>query len=72
VSDVLALDSPLFQLDAHLTRDFTERFWGSLDAAWYNGGQASINGVEGEKLNNIAVGLTLATSRPSTTPIPAT
>jgi hypothetical protein len=23
---------PLFQLDAHLTRDFTESFWGSLDA----------------------------------------
>jgi hypothetical protein len=50
---------PLFQLDAHLTRDFTEHFWGSLDAAWYNGGKASINGVAGEKLNNLGVGLTL-------------
>jgi hypothetical protein len=50
---------PLFQLDAHLTRDFTERFWGSLDMAWYNGGRASVNGVPGEKLNNIGVGLTL-------------
>jgi hypothetical protein len=50
---------PLFQLDAHLTRDFTERFWGSLDAVWYNGGRASINGVQGEKLNNVGVGLTL-------------
>jgi len=50
---------PLFQLDAHLTRDFTEQFWGSLDAAWYYGGQASINGVSGEKLNNLGVGLTL-------------
>jgi hypothetical protein len=50
---------PLFQLDAHLTRDFTERFWGSLDAAWYNGGRASINGVEGKKLNNLGFGLTL-------------
>jgi hypothetical protein len=50
---------PLFQLDAHLTRDFTERFWGSLDAVWYNGGRASINGVPGEKLNNVGVGLTL-------------
>ena len=38
---------PMFQLDAHLTRDFTEHFWGSLDAAWYNGGKASINGVSG-------------------------
>jgi hypothetical protein len=50
---------PLFQLDAHLTRDFTENFWGSLDLAWYNGGKATINGVAGEKLNNIGVGLTL-------------
>ena len=32
---------PLFQLDAHLTRDFTEHFWGSLDVAWYSGGQAT-------------------------------
>jgi hypothetical protein len=50
---------PMFQLDAHLTRDFTERFWGSLDVAWYNGGQPTINGVAGEKLNNLGVGLTL-------------
>jgi len=49
---------PMFQLDAHLTRDFTEHFWGSLDAAWYNGGQASINGVTGKKLNNFGAGLT--------------
>jgi len=50
---------PLFQLDVHLTRDFTEHVWGALDAAWYNGGQASINGgVPGEKLNNVGVGLT--------------
>jgi len=23
---------PMFQVDAHLTRDFTETFWGALDA----------------------------------------
>ena len=50
---------PLFQLDAHLTRDLTERFWGSIDGAWYYGGKASINGVAGEELNNLGVGLTL-------------
>jgi outer membrane putative beta-barrel porin/alpha-amylase len=50
---------PMFQLDAHLTRDFTERFWGSLDAAWYNGGKATINGVAGQKLNNYGAGFTL-------------
>jgi hypothetical protein len=49
---------PLFQLDVHLTRDFTEHAWVGLDAAWYSGGQASIDGVPGEKLNNVGVGLT--------------
>jgi hypothetical protein len=50
---------PMFQLDAHLTRDFTEHLWGSLDAAWYRGGQATIDGVQGEKLDNLGIGLTL-------------
>ena len=50
---------PKFQLDAHLTRDFTERFWGSLDAVYYYGGKSSINGVAGENLNTLGVGLTL-------------
>jgi hypothetical protein len=49
---------PLFQLDAHLTRDFTDRFWGALDASWYSGGKATINGIEGKKLNTVGVGLT--------------
>jgi Putative MetA-pathway of phenol degradation len=50
---------PMFQLDAHLTRDFTEHFWGSLDGAWYTGGQPSIDGVSGEKLSNLGLGFTL-------------
>jgi hypothetical protein len=50
---------PLFQIDAHLTRDFTEHLWGSFDAAWYNGAKATIGGVEGDKLNNYGFGLTL-------------
>ena len=49
---------PMYQLDAHLTRDFTPHIWGSLDATWYKGGQSSINGVLGEKLNNFGAGLT--------------
>jgi hypothetical protein len=53
---------PLFQLDAHLTRDFTTNFWGSIDGVWYSGGQASINGLQGSKLNNIGLGLTLGYS----------
>jgi hypothetical protein len=50
---------PLVQLDAHLTRDFTERLWGAVDGAWYTGGKASVDGVEGEDLDNLAFGLTL-------------
>jgi hypothetical protein len=50
---------PMFQLDAHLTHDFTQHFWGSLDGAWYTGGQATLDGVAGEKLDNLGFGLTL-------------
>lgn len=49
---------PLFQIDAHLSRDFTEHLWGSVDAAWYNGAKATIGGVQGEKLDNYGFGLT--------------
>lgn len=50
---------PLFQVDAHLSRDFTENVWGAIDVAYYNGGKATINGVAGSKLNNFGGGLTL-------------
>jgi hypothetical protein len=50
---------PMFQLDAHLTRDFTEHIWGGLDLSWYKGGGSTINGVAAGKLNNVGVGLTL-------------
>jgi hypothetical protein len=50
---------PLFQLDMHLTRDLTEHFWGAFDAAWFNGGKTTVNGVPGERLNNVGVGVTL-------------
>jgi hypothetical protein len=48
----------LFQLDAHVTRDLTASLWVSLDALWYLGGAAAIDGVAGEKLNNFGVGAT--------------
>ena len=50
---------PLFQLDVHLTSDFTPSFWGALDFVWYKGGQATINGVAASKLDNVGGGLTL-------------
>jgi hypothetical protein len=50
---------PLYQIDAHLTRDFTAHLWGSLDATLYNGGTATVDGIEGEKLDHYGFGLTL-------------
>jgi hypothetical protein len=53
---------PMFQLDAHLTRDFTEHLWGSLDGTWYEHGKTSIDGVEGDSFSTLGVGLTLGYS----------
>jgi len=50
---------PMFQLEGHLTRDFTEGLWGSLNIISYSGGKATIDGVEGTSLNNLGVGATL-------------
>jgi hypothetical protein len=50
---------PMFQIDAHLTRDLTERLWASVDGAWYTGGRPTVDGEEGKRLNNLGVGLTL-------------
>jgi hypothetical protein len=50
---------PMYQIEAHLTRDFMERVWGSLNVISYTGGKATIDGVAGTALNNLAVGGTL-------------
>jgi hypothetical protein len=50
---------PMYQVEAHLTRDFMERVWGSLNLISYTGGKATIDGVAGTALNNLAVGGTL-------------
>lgn len=50
---------PMYQVEGHLTRDFAERLWGSLDVISMSGGQATIGGVEGTSLSNIGVGGTL-------------
>jgi hypothetical protein len=48
----------LFQLEGHLTHNFAKGFWASLDAAWYSGGKATIDGVAGEKLSNAGLSFT--------------
>ncbi len=49
----------MFQAEAHLTRDFTETFWGSLDATWITGGESTVMGMTSESLDNLGVGFTL-------------
>jgi hypothetical protein len=48
----------LFQLEGHLTHNFTKSFWGSLDVTWYTGGKATIDDVPGTKLNNAGLSFT--------------
>jgi hypothetical protein len=50
---------PMFQVELHLTRDFTEHFWGSFDATSMSGGTSTIDGVEGEAMSNLGIGFTL-------------
>jgi hypothetical protein len=50
---------PMFQLETHLTRDFTEHLWASLDSTWVAGGKSTVNGVGGDSLNNLGIGFTL-------------
>jgi hypothetical protein len=50
---------PMFQLEVHLTRDFTEHFWGSIDSTWLAGGKSTVGGVSGDSLNNLGIGFTL-------------
>jgi hypothetical protein len=50
---------PLFQLEGHLTRDFVDMFWGSLDATWRLGGKSTIDGEDGNSMNIVGIGFTL-------------
>ncbi len=50
---------PMFQVEGHLTRDLAKDLWASLDLTWITGGRASLDGDEGEELNNLGAGFTL-------------
>jgi hypothetical protein len=50
---------PMYQLEAHLTRDFKDGIWGSFDIISYSGGKATIDGVAGTALSNLGIGFTL-------------
>jgi hypothetical protein len=50
---------PKVQVEGHLTRDLASGLWASLDGTWVAGGKSSVDGVEGEELNNLGLGYTL-------------
>jgi len=53
-------NDPLWQIEAHLTHDFTRSFFGSLDLLSRGGFQSEINGIEvGEDLDIGNLGFTL-------------
>jgi hypothetical protein len=52
-------NDPMFQLEAHLTHDLTEGFWGSLDTVWYTGAKSTIGDLSGDGLNEFGLGFTL-------------
>ena len=53
-------NDPIWQLEAHLTQDFTPSFFGSIDLLYRTGFQSTINGVEtGEELDIGDLGYTL-------------
>ena len=53
-------NDPLWQFEAHLTHDFTQNFFGSIDLLYRGGFQSEINGVGvGEELDIGDLGFTL-------------
>ena len=53
-------NDPMYQMEAHLTHDFTRTFWGSLDLLYRGGFQTKIDGVEvGSELDIGDLGFTL-------------
>lgn len=50
---------PTYQLEGHITRDFMERLWGSLDVISYLGGAATVDTLEGNALSNVGIGGTI-------------
>jgi hypothetical protein len=53
-------NDPMWQIEAHLTHDFTTKFFASLDVLYRGGFQSKINGVEvGDDLDIGNLGLTM-------------
>ncbi len=50
---------PIYQIDAHLTRDLTPSLWAGIDATYYGGGGSRIGGISGGGLDNFGIGGTI-------------
>ena len=50
---------PSFEMDVHLTRDFTDTLWGSLDLVYMNGGDSKIDGTTVAGTDSTTLGFTL-------------
>ncbi len=50
---------PKSMIEAHLTRDFHQDLWGSLDLSWMSGTKSTIDGIESEAQDSINAGFTL-------------
>ena len=50
---------PKFELEAHLTRDFTKDVWASFDTVYMKGGESTIHGMEGEEIDSLTIGFTV-------------
>lgn len=55
-----SLDSdPTFQIETHLTRNFTSKFWSSFDTSYVIGGDSTLDGQLAEGSNMLTAGFTL-------------
>ena len=52
-------NDPTFELEAHLTRNFTSKFWSSLDATYSSSGDATIDSMTTSGSDMTLVGFTL-------------
>lgn len=50
---------PTFELEAHLTRNFTSKFWGSLDATYSSSGDSTVGSSTASGSSMMLVGYTL-------------
>lgn len=53
---------PLYSVQGHAIYEFFPGLWASLNATYYTGGRTTIDGDEGERIENVRLGLTASLS----------